>query len=228
MKTGLISLNGSFFDVNQIRNHLQVVMGNDPFDYIMGVDGGCKLLMRMDIAPDILIGDFDSIENLQHYQSLWKEAKVQTFPSEKDFTDAEIAFEEIYKVKELDRIIVIGGLGGRADHMMSILHLASRYKNVILIDEQNIIETIECPYYKTLERFKEPLKYMSLIPFPDALTNITLTGFKYPLNHAVIKLSQTIGISNEIIEDHAVISIESGRGFLVRSSDIKKTDKNHD
>ena len=222
MRTGLISLNGAFSDVNQIKEHIQVVMGNDPIDTIIGVDGGCKLLMRMEITPDILLGDFDSIENLNDYQTLWKEAKVQTFPPEKDFTDAEIAFEEINKNKELDRIVVIGGLGGRADHMMSVLHLASRYKNIILIDEQNIIETIECPYYRTLERSKEPLKYISLIPFPETLTNITLIGFKYPLNHAIIQLSQTIGISNEIVEDHATISIECGKGFLVRSRDKKE------
>ena len=55
--------------------------------------------------------------------------------------------------------------------------------------------------------------------FRSLLEGINLKGFKYPLVDATIRRSQTLGISNEIVEDEAVIEIESGTGFLVFSQD---------
>jgi len=63
------------------------------------------------------------------------------------------------------------------------------------------------------------LKYLSIIPLENGLQGITLSGFRYPLNQAKINFSQTVGISNELLEDIADIQIETGSGYLIYSMD---------
>ena len=51
-------------------------------------------------------------------------------------------------------------------------------------------------------------KYVSLIPFSDEVTGITLTGFAYGLSDATMIKADTIGISNEIREEEGFITIK--------------------
>lgn len=62
-------------------------------------------------------------------------------------------------------------------------------------------------------------KYISLIPFTDVVSGITLIGFKYPLQNATLKLGESIGISNEQLEDNATIRIKTGILLLIKSRD---------
>ena len=63
-------------------------------DYIIGVDKGIEYLYENNIKPNIILGDFDSIN-----PSLLKDIKeivteVLTFPEEKDFTDSQLALKK--------------------------------------------------------------------------------------------------------------------------------------
>ena len=49
--------------------------------------------------------------------------------------------------------------------------------------------------------------YISLIPYTEKVTGITLTGFYYPLDHAELTLGISLGISNELVDDVGVISM---------------------
>lgn len=218
MSWGLIALNGTVDSIEKLKVQLTRYMGAEEPSYIVGVDGGCKLLEQLDVAPTIILGDFDSIGNLTRYKAQWPHAEIKTFPPEKDFTDAELAFDEVEGLP-LDRVAVIGGFGGRADHMLSILFLIGRQSKCVMIDELNFIERIEAPMAKKLRKEDFHETYLSILPDVDLLEGINLKGFKYPLVNATIRRSQTLGISNEIVEDEAVIEIESGTGFLVFSQD---------
>lgn len=48
---------------------------------------------------------------------------------------------------------------------------------------------------------------------------LTLEGFLYPLDHYVMDRGDTIGISNEIAADEAVLTLDQGRLLVVRSRD---------
>ena len=52
-----------------------------------------------------------------------------------------------------------------------------------------------------------------------AVEKITLTGFKYPLDHATLHSDDSLGVSNEITEDTAVIEFEEGIAILIESRD---------
>jgi len=218
MSWGLIALNGTVDSIEQLKTQLSRYMGSEWPSCVVGVDGGCKLLERLDVVPTIILGDFDSIGDLMRYKTKWPQAEIKTFPPEKDFTDAELAFDEVEGLP-LDRIAVIGGFGGRADHMLSILFLIGRHSKCVMIDALNYIEHIEAPMTRKLKKTDFHNTYLSILPDVDLLEGINLKGFKYPLVNATIRRSQTLGISNEIVEEEAVIEIESGSGFLVFSQD---------
>ncbi|GAB6109276.1 thiamine diphosphokinase [Fusibacter bizertensis] len=219
MKWGLISLNGNFTSIAKLNNQLERYVGLKNLKVVLGVDGGCELISKLNIKATEILGDFDSIINLDQYRLLWPNAKVHTYPPEKDFTDAELAFN-IIKEHDLDKIVVIGGLGGRADHMLSILFLLAREDKFIIIDEQNYIEKIDTPYLKKVSIKDYGNDYISLVPLESGLKGIYLNGFKYPLVDAHIKFAETLGISNELIGDEGSISIDGGKGYLVISNDL--------
>ena len=218
MKKGLIVLNGHFSDVKKIE--LQVIgQATDlDFNFVIGVDGGCVLLEKLNLKPNLILGDFDSLRRLNDYKELWPRAEIKAFQIEKDFTDAELAFAEA-DARDLDEIYVIGGTGGRLDHQLSILFLLKHRSNYKLIDEQNVLTYIKAPYTHKVLHGDVKSKYVSLIPLENGLIGVDLIGFKYPLNQATINFGQTLGVSNEVVDVEGSIVIKSGDGFLVVSED---------
>ena len=53
-------------------------------------------------------------------------------------------------------------------------------------------------------------EYISLIPYTEKVTGITLSGFKYPLENETLKIGISRGISNELLEEEGLIHIEEG------------------
>lgn len=62
------------------------------------------------------IGDFDSLDEVPN------PAPEEVYPSEKDFTDGEIALRKMIE-EGADDIEVYGAFGGREDHFIGNLHL---------------------------------------------------------------------------------------------------------
>ena len=86
-----------------------------------------------------------------------------------------------------------------------------------ILDEHNRIYLIDTE--KTLEKDKVYGKYISLIPLTSTVEGLTLTGFKYPLNHYTLPIGTSLGISNEMIEDSAHVKMEKGILIVVESKD---------
>ena len=59
--------------------------------------------------------------------------------------------------------------------------------------------------------------YFSLSSLAEESNISRLTGVKYPLSHAVLKDSFPLGVSNEIIDREAVLSVGSGLVLVVQS-----------
>ena len=62
-------------------------------------------------------------------------------------------------------------------------------------------------------------KYVSLLPYSDQVRGVTLTGFKYPLTDYTMGGFNSLGISNEITEEEAVISFMDGQLLVIESRD---------
>ncbi|MFW2367159.1 MAG: thiamine diphosphokinase, partial [Desulforhopalus sp.] len=65
----------------------------DQSDLLIAADGGANHCFQLNITPDILLGDLDSIRPavLNHYRKT--EVAISKYPTEKDATDLEIALD---------------------------------------------------------------------------------------------------------------------------------------
>lgn len=62
-------------------------------------------------------------------------------------------------------------------------------------------------------------KYISIIPLTTQVTGLTLNGMKYPLENHTLTVGNSLGISNEQIEETAEIEIKQGILILIKARD---------
>ena len=185
-------------------------------DFIICADGGLNYLNSLNILPNLIVGDLDSVDKtiLEQY----KDVQIKKFPSEKNFTDTEIAIEEAV-ANDYKEIILIGATGTRLDHTLANILLIERYIkqgiSINIIDNNNYISILN---KDTIVEKKEGY-YLSIVPITEFIDGITLIGMKYPLNNVKVERGSTLCISNEIIVDIAEIYIKKGIGLLFLSKD---------
>lgn len=187
--------------------------------FIIGVDRGLEILEELGIIPDMIIGDFDSADAKLKEKYLGAPNAIILNPI-KDATDTHMAVLEALKLNPLS-IIILGATGGRLDHMMGNFALMKLCLDegikCSIIDEQNRITIID--KQMIISKKEQFGKYVSLIPFSDEVTGITLTGFAYALSDATMIKADTIGISNEIIGEEGRISLKTGYLMVMETKD---------
>lgn len=186
--------------------------------FVIAADGGIKNFLQLqDVKPNLIVGDFDSAP-LSGWEELYQDIPKVTFPKEKDYTDTELAILEALKLP-IDEIYLIGATGSRLDHTLANMMLLRRIeragKTGIIIDEYNEIRQIVAGV--TIVE-KGEWNYMSLVPISERLC-VSLKGFKYPLDRAVIDQASTVTISNEIIAEQGEIDLHEGMAFLILARD---------
>ncbi len=174
--------------------------------FIICADGGTKHTKRLNLVPDILLGDFDSSSDFNDYKN-----KI-TYPKEKDDTDLGLAINYA-SLNGYKDCIAIGCLGNRLDHTyanISLLKYAyDKGVKLELIDENTKVFLVN----GKKEILKEEYKYVSIFPFGNNVKGVTLTGFKYPLDNHMLSMEYPLGISNELIENKGIIEVSDG--FLI-------------
>lgn len=214
-KVKAIIVSGGYIPIDFLKNQLKKYS-----DYlIISVDSGADSLYLAGITPDILLGDFDSINKETYDYFSEKDIEIIKFPKEKDLTDTHIAMD--YAVNNgFKEFILLGVTGKRLDHTLSNFYILERYVKDVhckIIDANN---TIELLYGKNKQSYqKEDYKYISLIPISDKVIGVTTEGLKYKLINATLLRSDSFGVSNEIINNVGSISIEEGMLAIIKSKD---------
>ncbi len=206
-------------------------------DVVVAVDGALAFFDKVEektgkrIKIDHLVGDFDTIspEILGKYMGD-SQIEIHRFVPEKDNTDTEIAVDIALQLAGEDeaQILLIGALGGRADHMLANLQLleliSGRGKEGIILDETNRIRLISG--HVTLKRDQQYGKYISLVPVSRRLRGLYLRGVRYPLENKDITRGPSLLISNEITSDAAEILLGEGLAYLIESRDREGKEEN--
>lgn len=189
---------------------------------VIGVDKGIEVLDCLNIIPDYILGDFDSVDEdiLSKTIKLNPDINIMEYNPEKDFTDTELAMNVAIENKA-NKITLFGVTGTRIDHMLAnirILYLALK-KGIFaqIIDEHNKIYLIENNH--TIYKAKQYGYYVSILPFYKKIEGITIKGFKYELENAIMQYGSSLGISNEIISDKATITCKDGILIVIESRD---------
>ena len=210
-------------------------------DFVVAVDGGLVHLLEAGIEPDLLLGDFDSLEEaaltgnndsggkilsetIARYRAMGPDHFLQ-LPVAKDDTDTmaavKLGFEKGYR-----EFLIYGAMGGRPDHLMAniqtmlfVLHNGGRAR---MLDRQTRMTVIGPGEFRLPADFEGTV---SLFAMDGCLEHVTIRGLKYEVEDAEIRNDLPIGCSNETLPSGSraepVISIGKGEGLLIMTEGLK-------
>jgi thiamine pyrophosphokinase len=177
----------------------------EKYDAIYCTDGAFHFLEEVNIVPDLIIGDFDSIQNLpEHIENI--------HTPDQNFTDFEKAIKIIIE-KGFKSIDVFAANGMEQDHFLGNMTTALKYRKKIKITFYDDNQT----YYfidKKVVLNNVMNKKVSLFPFPKA-KKVFSKGLMYPLNGMTLSMKKNrIGTRNLATANKVEISFEKGNILL--------------
>lgn len=208
----VIFTNGEYKNKDFFRAYLKEIKA----DYLICADGGANYARDLNLKPDIIIGDMDSIT--AETRTFFEEIKFESYPSKKDETDTELAITHAIKMGA-DKVIILGGLGSRMDHSLGNIYLLKRFVDVgidaEMVNENNHIQLIG----KTTV-FNFPIgTIVSILPIGGDVEGLTITGFEYPITEGQMTIDKPYGISNVTNENTQGIAFKKGLLLMVIPED---------
>lgn len=191
------------------------------YDCIIAADSGMNFLYRNGIVPDIIAGDFDSVDDdsLDEFSSL-PDVEILRLNPVKDDTDTEFVIREAIR-RGATEITLLGATGTRLDHVLANVYLLGigleAGVSMEIVDAHNRIRmTDDVLQISKAEQFGA---YVSVLPVKGDAKGVTLEGMKYPLRDADVRCFSSLGVSNEIIEEVTRISVKQGALLVIESRD---------
>lgn len=218
MKSGLI-LTGGELDLDFARTYLS----GHTFDKILAVDSGLAAADSLNLIPDYIVGDFDSVDRrlAQKYREI-PHIVWDAHQPEKDETDTELARSRALAIG-CREMVFLGATGGRIDHLLGNIDtlfacLATGVK-ACLLDQQNKLYLLDAG--KTFVRDQLWGDFISFLPYTETVMGITLRGFRYPLDCRNIKKGEEAGlcISNELADETGTLEFDDGILICTESHD---------
>ena len=179
-------------------------------DFVVFCDSGLKHLENLQVKASLIVGDFDSHDNLH------LDVETIVLPCEKDDTDTVFAVKEALK-RGFDDFLLIGVIGARLDHTLGnvsiLLMLDEVGKKGKIIDDYSEMEIVSNESVHVEDSFA----YFSLLNITGIAKGITIENAKYPLVNAEITSEYQYGISNEVLPGRlAKVSVNEGCLLIVK------------
>lgn len=174
---------------------------------VYACDEAVSELVKHHIHIDLAIGDFDSLKDT----SILKNIKTIKLSKDKDDSDTHYAIRHAYD--KTDNVILVGGLeGSRIDHLVANLLLLEKFPTLVIYNDTNKISRLEEGMYKIK---KDKYTYLSLFPLLN--TKVSLSGTRYELKEHDLFMYDTIGLSNEIMQNECVLYVHEGVILIIQS-----------
>lgn len=217
----VLILTGGCIFIDFLRKYLE----QERFHVIIAVDRGMVAAKELNLPVNYLVGDFDSVSSdvLDLYKREAEQNRniiIKEYNPQKDATDTQIGIELGVSLDPTE-LVIIGATGTRVDHMLCNIQLLKipliHNVDAVILDEKNKVYLI----HDNIVLYKNKVhgSYLSLLPYTDQETVVTLSGFKYPLEKGHLFLGDSLGISNEIVDEVATIRVHSGIVLVVESND---------
>ena len=177
-------------------------------DYIIAVDGSANKLFDLEIIPDVIIGDLDSLQNIKN-----KDIELVETPDQNK-TDFRKTLEWCIE-KNILNISIFGISGESEDHFLGNYYTLSDFGEKISWKAFTDFSVISpCMGNKKFESFKG--QKVSLFCMKGSST-VNSKNLEYPLQSYPLKPSDD-AVRNLSLEDH--FTIESTTTILVFQSRV--------
>ncbi len=190
---------------------------NRGYDTIFCADGGSNSAYKLNLIPEYIVGDFDSInpEVLDFYKG---KSKIINIKRQND-TDVEKCLKTAIK-KGFGEVVLLGGTGDRLDHSFCNLGIVLKFFDQIkirIVHHNSILDG-----YRGSILIKTKIgETISLYGF-DRKTKITSKGLKYPLKNTSLPFGEKESTSNSAIAENVSLNVRGGKIFVVRDLKVLK------
>jgi thiamine pyrophosphokinase len=187
-------------------------------DLVIAADSGVHAASALQLHVDLIVGDFDSADVAVVDAAVAAGAAVERHPAEKDATDLELALDAAAR-RGAQRIIVVGGAGGRLDHLLANLAvLASRRFADIevsaLMNDARV--TVVHAGRPPVELRDDAGALLTLVPLGGSARGVTTEGLQYPLADEDLDAGTTRGVSNVFVSGAATVVLREGTLLVVQ------------
>lgn len=173
-------------------------------DLIIAADGGYSTLKKLNIKPDLVVGDFDSLGEAPENENVIKH------PIKKDDTDTLLAVK-IGLEKGCKTFVIFGAIGGRLDHTIATIQTATFVAEnggiAYIYDGAHTVTAIK---NSSIKFSKDAKGYVSIFALSGVAKGVTINGLLYELNDAEITPHFPVGVSNEFIGKESEIIVKDG------------------
>ena len=221
-------------DYDIIRGYLS------PEDFYIFCDCGLKHKEALGVAPDLVVGDFDSWERPQlenameisEEEALAEHLKVKAglcavdqkeadaelivLPHKKDDTDSVFAVKEGIR-RGFDEFLLLGVTGQRMDHTLAnvylLLMLEAHGKRAMIVDDLSEMMIVgREPVF-----IEHGFSFFSLIALAGTARHVFIQDALFPLTDGEIRSDYQYAVSNEVLPGKAArVSVGEGKLLLIR------------
>jgi len=175
--------------------------------FVVAADSGLDHAIAIDLDVDLIIGDLDSVAASSLAAS--RGIPIEQYPPQKDHTDLELALDAALRL-EPDRVIVIGGHGGRVDHFLAnagaiASPLLSACDVEWLCGDSHIFVVRQ-----STQLHGTPGETVSLIPIGGSASGVTSSGLQWELNDETLEAFSARGVSNAFSRPFAQVNMDTG------------------
>ncbi len=184
---------------------------------VIAADGGLRLSSILGLRVDVVVGDMDSVSPADLAAAEQAGARIERHPIDKDATDLELALDAAITGGAIE-ITVVGGAGGRLDHLLANAQLLAgdRYAAIQLRWWTGAEIVVVCDHMRPAVIKGTPGELVSLVPVGGSAGGVVTTGLRWGLEGEDLGFGSTRGVSNELSDDRATVSLTEGRLLVIQ------------
>lgn len=188
----------------------------DAAGLVIAADGGLAHAARLGRTVDAVVGDLDSVDPADLSAAEAAGARVHRHPPEKDATDLALALDHVLARalgagpgRRVD-VTVVGGHGGRADHLLgnALLLGSDRYAPLRLraLWGDAVLRVVRDA--AVLDGAPDAL--VSLLALHGPALGVRTEGLRFPLDGAALRPGSSLGLSNRMTGTTARVALDTG------------------
>jgi thiamine pyrophosphokinase len=182
--------------------------------FVIAADSGLITAEESGYKPAFVIGDMDSLGDVSRL-SAYPPERVTRYPHDKDYTDTELAFSFALE-KGCEDIWLIGGGGGRMDHLFAIRSLfeRARFPRRWITDAEDIYCIDSKAEQNELSLNLKKGAVVSVFPLDSGPWKSESRGLKWPLD-ALSWDRGFFGLSNVAEDGDFLVTAKAGRFMVI-------------
>jgi thiamine pyrophosphokinase len=207
-----------------VIGHVLVFAGGDPTPpealsglpaeaWVVAADSGAVHALAAGRRVDVLVGDLDSVPTEVVERVLAEGGRVERFAVDKDRTDLALALDLAVAQRPALGVTVVGGHGGRLDHLLANLLLlaAPAYASTPIDAVLGPARAVVIRGRRAFSARRREL--VTLVPVGGPARGVWTEGLLFPLADATLEPGTSWGVSNQAVADEPAVRV--GEGVLL-------------